>query len=131
MTCTDSGEKATIAGFPTSQRRSAGCHGANATIGAGVSTTSRVPDGSDVTALTLPGKTFHSGGQTSSGPKTWTAPAGSVTVTISPAATVARRGVRVRSDGPRVVSATTACSLLMQTTCAGRIVSIPSNNATW
>src|SRR5215207_9909065 len=54
-------------------------------------------------------------GQTSSGPKTWTAPAGSVTVTISPAATVARRGVRVRSDGPRVVSATTACTLLMQT----------------
>ncbi len=69
MTCADSGEKATIAGSPTTQRRSAGCHGANATIGAGVSTTSRVPDGSDVTALTLPGKTFHSGGQTSSGPQ--------------------------------------------------------------
>ena len=110
MTCADSGEKATITGSPTSQRRSAGCHGANATIGAGVSTTSRVPDGSAVTAPTLPGKTFHSEGQTSSRPKTWTAPAGSETVTVSPGATVAPRSVRVRSDGPQVVSATTACS---------------------
>ena len=106
MRCANSGEKATTRDLPRDQRRSAGATGQ----------TRRSAPGSPPRAACRRGATYRAdsprqdvppGRKSSSGPKTWTAPAGSVTVT-SPRARP-RRGRPGSQPMDEVVSATKAC----------------------